>query len=116
MSRARPTKTHSKGYVQKPKSNVYTMLLILSFFSICAACVCLYVEMDEYDYDLKAKEATLSLPPKALPKEPAKKKAPAPPAPKPAAKKTSALNQRAIRGGLVHAPSTLWPFDSGLTV
>jgi hypothetical protein len=42
-----------RGYVQKPKSNVYTMMLILSFLFLCGACLFLHLEMDRYDYQMK---------------------------------------------------------------
>ena len=34
--------------VQKPRSNIYTMMLILSLFAIVAACVILYMELGSY--------------------------------------------------------------------
>ena len=34
--------------VQKPKTNVYTMMLILSFIAIVTACVLLWLEMSSY--------------------------------------------------------------------
>ena len=43
--------------VEKQRANVYTVMLILSFLSICAACVCLYAEMKRYDMDFKANSA-----------------------------------------------------------
>ncbi len=33
---------------QKPRSNVYTMMLILSFAAIVTACVLLYLQLAEY--------------------------------------------------------------------
>ena len=44
-------------YVEKPLFNVYTMMLILSFFAICAACFCLNAELTRYDGDIKAAAA-----------------------------------------------------------
>ena len=38
-----------RGYVQKPKSNVYTMMLILSFFLLLGACGFLLLELRDYD-------------------------------------------------------------------
>ena len=43
--------------VQKPKSNVYTTMLFLSFIAICIACLCLWLEMRAYNMDIKATEA-----------------------------------------------------------
>jgi uncharacterized membrane protein affecting hemolysin expression len=34
--------------VQKQKFNIYTMMLILSFFAIVTACILLYVELTRY--------------------------------------------------------------------
>ena len=42
-----------KGYVQKPKSNIYTMLLILSFLMLSGACGFLYLHLDKYDFQMK---------------------------------------------------------------
>lgn len=33
---------------QKQRANIYTMMLILAFFAICAACVLLWFELQEY--------------------------------------------------------------------
>jgi len=33
---------------QKPRNNVYVMMLILSFFAIVTACVVLYLELSTY--------------------------------------------------------------------
>ena len=40
--------------VEKPKANIYTVLLILSFVAILIACLCLYGEMNNYDFKTKA--------------------------------------------------------------
>ena len=40
--------------VEKPKANIYTVLLILSFVAILIACLCLYGEMSVYDFKTKA--------------------------------------------------------------
>ncbi|MEX0676040.1 MAG: hypothetical protein WD063_03125 [Pirellulales bacterium] len=39
--------------VEKPKANIYTVLLILTFVAIVIGCISLYAEM--YVYDLKIK-------------------------------------------------------------
>jgi hypothetical protein len=41
--------------VEKPKANIYTVLLILSFVAIVIGCLCLYGEMKAYDFDFKAR-------------------------------------------------------------
>jgi len=44
-------------YVEKPRFNVYTMMLILAFAAICAACFCLNAELNLYEWDIKAQSA-----------------------------------------------------------
>jgi hypothetical protein len=39
--------------VEKPKADIYTVMLILSFVAIVIACACLYAEMKAYDMILK---------------------------------------------------------------
>jgi hypothetical protein len=41
--------------VEKPKANIYTVLLILSFVAIVIGCICLYAEMAAYNFDFKAR-------------------------------------------------------------
>ncbi len=41
--------------VEKPKANIYTVLLALSFVAVVIACVCLSLEMAAYDWDMKAR-------------------------------------------------------------
>jgi hypothetical protein len=43
--------------VQKPRSDIYTTLLFLSFIAIVIACLCLWLEMRTYNFDFKASEA-----------------------------------------------------------
>ncbi len=43
--------------VEKPGWNVYTTLLLLSVLALIIGCVCLYMEMDAYEWDYNAKEA-----------------------------------------------------------
>ena len=47
-------------YVEKPRANIYTMLLVLSFLAICAACLCLHGELSAYNYDTKAQGAKVA--------------------------------------------------------
>jgi len=42
--------------VQKPRSNVYTTMLFLSFIAIIIVCLCLWLEMQAYNMDIKAAE------------------------------------------------------------
>jgi hypothetical protein len=41
--------------VEKPKANIYTALLVLSFVAIVIGCICLYAEMSAYDFNIKAR-------------------------------------------------------------
>ena len=41
--------------VEKPKANVYTVMLILSLIAILIGCLCLYLEMKEYNFEWKAR-------------------------------------------------------------
>lgn len=42
---------------EKPRAGVYTMLLIVSFFSLLTGVWCLHLEMKAYDFDFKAPKA-----------------------------------------------------------
>jgi hypothetical protein len=53
-----PLDSNNPGVVvQKPKSDVYTTMLFLSFIAIIIACLCLWLEMRAYNMDIKANEA-----------------------------------------------------------
>jgi hypothetical protein len=41
-------------YVEKPKSNVYTVLLALALLSLIIACIFLLLEMNAYEFDRRA--------------------------------------------------------------
>jgi hypothetical protein len=41
--------------VEKPKANIYTVMLILSLVAILIGCLCLYLEMKEYNFEFKAR-------------------------------------------------------------
>jgi hypothetical protein len=41
--------------VEKPKADIYTVMLILAFVAIVIACACLYGEMKAYDMNFKAR-------------------------------------------------------------
>lgn len=50
-----PLDSNNPGVVvQKPKSDVYTTMLFLSFIAIIIACLCLWLEMRAYNMDIKA--------------------------------------------------------------
>jgi len=46
-------------FVEKPRANVYTVLLVLSFIAIVCGCLCLHGIMTTYNYDLKAQGAKI---------------------------------------------------------
>ena len=46
--------------VQKPRSNIYTTMLFLSFIAIIIACLCLWLEMRAYNMDIKANEGRVA--------------------------------------------------------
>ena len=39
--------------VEKPKANIYTALLVLSFVAIVVGCIYLYAEMNAYEWKFK---------------------------------------------------------------
>jgi len=46
----------SRGVVvEKPKADIYTAMLIVSLVAILIACLCLYLEMRTYDFNIKAR-------------------------------------------------------------
>jgi hypothetical protein len=46
----------SRGVVvEKPKADIYTAMLIVSLVAIVIACLCLYLEMRTYDFNLKGR-------------------------------------------------------------
>ncbi len=49
-----PLDSNNPGVVvQKPKPDVYTTMLFLSFIAILIACLCLWLEMRAYNMDIK---------------------------------------------------------------
>ena len=43
--------------VEKPGWSVYTTMLLISMLALILGCICLYVEMESYHWDMKAKKA-----------------------------------------------------------
>jgi hypothetical protein len=41
--------------VEKPKANIYTVLLVLSLVAVLIGCLCLYLEMSAYNFEIKAR-------------------------------------------------------------
>jgi hypothetical protein len=41
--------------VEKPKANIYTVLLTLSFVAVLIGCLCLSLEMNAYNWEFKAR-------------------------------------------------------------
>lgn len=56
MSQADSTDSPRGVYVQKPKADIYTVMLAIAFVAILVACVCLFLEMKAYNYDIRAQE------------------------------------------------------------
>ena len=53
--------------VQKPKWDVYTTMILLSFFAICVAITLLCLEMRRYNFDINANEGKLQRASQAAP-------------------------------------------------
>jgi hypothetical protein len=50
-----PAAAATRGVVvEKPKANIYTVLLILSFLALTIGCICLYAELNVYEFKTKA--------------------------------------------------------------
>jgi nitrogen fixation-related uncharacterized protein len=43
--------------VEKPRFNVYTMMLVVSLLAVMIGCLFLYGELSQYDFDHKAASA-----------------------------------------------------------
>jgi hypothetical protein len=57
-----PLDSNNPGVVvQRPKSDVYTTMLFLSFIAILIACLCLWLEMRAYNMDIKANEGRVTV-------------------------------------------------------
>lgn len=39
--------------VERPKANIYTVMLILAFVALVIGCICLHLEMNAYEYKLR---------------------------------------------------------------
>ena len=56
--KAAPAPAPAKGrgvVVEKPKADVYTVMLVLSFVALVIGCLCLYGEMNSYGFNFKAR-------------------------------------------------------------
>ncbi len=49
--------TNPAGPRLKPRSNVYTMILFLSLLAIGLGILCLYLEMEKYQWDLEGNKS-----------------------------------------------------------
>lgn len=56
MSQADSTDSPRGVYVQKPKADIYTVMLAIALVAILVACLCLFLEMRAYNYDIRAQE------------------------------------------------------------
>ncbi len=52
-----PTGAGRGVLVEKQRSNVYTVMLVVSLLAICFSCFCLWRELDMYQWDFKAQGA-----------------------------------------------------------
>ena len=53
MSRADSTDSPRGVYVQKPKADIYTVLLAIALVAILIACLLLFLEVRAYNYDFR---------------------------------------------------------------
>ncbi len=50
---AKPAEPARGVVLEKPKANIYTVLLALSLVAILLGCICLYAEMSAYEFKMK---------------------------------------------------------------
>ncbi len=50
---AKPARPERGVVLEKPKANIYTVLLALSLVAILLGCICLYAEMSAYEFKMK---------------------------------------------------------------
>ncbi len=55
VAKKKPKKKQT-GPLAKQKATVYTMMLIFSFLALVLACILMYLELKEYDFDIEAKQ------------------------------------------------------------
>lgn len=48
--------------MQKPKTDIYTIMLVLSLIAILVGCILLYLEVKSYDGQINGPTARISLP------------------------------------------------------
>lgn len=56
MAKKKKPKKKKTGPLAKQKATVYTMMLIFSFLALVLACILMYLELKEYDFDIEAKQ------------------------------------------------------------
>jgi len=62
---SQPSSANYGGYVppvHKPESNVYTMMLVVSFLLIVTACVLCHLELQKFGKEFPQWRATVSVP------------------------------------------------------
>lgn len=52
-------------FVQKQRASVYTMLLVIALMEIVVGCLCLYLQMNTYQFKVKLPPNALVPPPQA---------------------------------------------------
>lgn len=59
MSRPDSTEVRTALFVPKARPDIYTVLLIVAFVAIVIACVCLWLDLDGYEWQRSAPRAEL---------------------------------------------------------
>ena len=49
-------KRKKTGPLARQRATIYTMMLIFSFLALVLACILMYLELKEYDFDIEAKQ------------------------------------------------------------
>jgi hypothetical protein len=49
-------KKKNTGPLARQRATIYTMMLIFSFLALVLACILMYLELKEYDFDIEAKQ------------------------------------------------------------
>ena len=47
-------------YVERQRANIYTMMLVIALLAITVACACLWAEMNDYNWDVRAAGAKVT--------------------------------------------------------
>lgn len=50
-------------FVQKQRANVYTVMLVVALVEILVGCLCLYLQMNVYQFKVKVPQSAVAPPP-----------------------------------------------------